>query len=637
MRRPVLLLAGALIAVLPAGSAAAVGPGAAVPAAVAAAPAPSGTAQVSPVAAQTIENIGVSGAWWVNDLANFAPSVQRRVAQLLFSDDGLALSSYRYNIGGGGAGVTDPVRAPQTFRTAGGYDWSADPGGQTFLRYAARYGVKDLIGFVNSAPGALTTNGQACGGSLVAGDEAAYATYLTDIVNHFAKSGIKLDYLSPFNEPDSSFSGCGQEGMSVPVSQRAAIVQALGASLAAHAPGTGIIADESSQLAQFNNEAPQWLSLGTASQYANRLAHHTYDNPGNAAMTATMNVGRRFHKPTWASEICCFAGIGTGWGQQYDPTITSGLAMADIMYKDFAITGDTAFQWWVALAAGIGCDPVANPGCETQINSTGWNDGLIYYDPRYATDHNQSLYLTKRYYAMAQYSRFVRPGAVRYPVTGAPPGVQALAFQQDGAWTLVVNNLNTVDTPLSVHLNSGAAVRTATAYRTSATQDVARVGAPSVAGGTVGDTLPARSITTYVLRQGRAGAASAITGPLVNQNAGKCLTLPDGAAAEGGALTISACAGTAGQAWTYTPAGELRVNGDRCLDTTAQSSADGTRAAVYPCTGDTSQQWLTRSDGTVIDLQSGKCLDDSGWGTGDGNPVIVWTCGGGANQSWYRS
>ncbi|MGW2645251.1 hypothetical protein ACWC2T_10145 [Streptomyces sp. NPDC001393] len=42
-------------------------------------------AEVSPHAAQTIDNIGASGAWWVNDLKHFEPKVQARVARLLFS------------------------------------------------------------------------------------------------------------------------------------------------------------------------------------------------------------------------------------------------------------------------------------------------------------------------------------------------------------------------------------------------------------------------------------------------------------------------------------------------------------------------------------------------------------------------
>ena len=48
----------------------------------------------------------------------------------------------------------------------------------------------------------------------------------------------------------------------------------------------------------------------------------------------------------------------------------------------------------------------------------------IYYDPDYASDGDQTLYMTKRFYALGQYSRFVQPGAVRYGVSGSPSGVQ---------------------------------------------------------------------------------------------------------------------------------------------------------------------------------------------------------------------
>src|SRR6266508_6717787 len=61
-------------------------------------------ARVDPVAAQRIDGFGASGAWWPNDLARFPPRVQRRVADMLFFRRGIALSGYRYNIGGGGVG-----------------------------------------------------------------------------------------------------------------------------------------------------------------------------------------------------------------------------------------------------------------------------------------------------------------------------------------------------------------------------------------------------------------------------------------------------------------------------------------------------------------------------------------------------
>ena len=180
-----------------------------------------GAATLSSRPVQVMNGFGASGAWWPNDLGNFGSAVQEQVASMLFSPSGIGLSAYRYNVGGGGVGVTNPSRAPQTFLVGSGqYDWSRDPGGQRFLALAAQSGVPNLVGFANSAPVSWTTNGQNCGGNLVPGAEAAYAAYLADVVTHFHDSlGIRLAYLSPMNEPDYGFGNGKQEGMIVPTAQ----------------------------------------------------------------------------------------------------------------------------------------------------------------------------------------------------------------------------------------------------------------------------------------------------------------------------------------------------------------------------------------------------------------------------------
>ena len=460
------------------------------------------TVTVSPTPAQTIAGFGASGAWWVNDLARFSPANQWRAAELLFGARGLRLSAYRHNIGGGGVGVAPGDRAPETpLVSPGVYDWSRDPGGTRFLRYADRYGVRDIVGFVNSAPPVWKDNGKSCGGRLRAGSEAAYAGYLADVVTHFARRGVEIDYLSPMNEPTNSFDGapCSQEGMLVDVDRRDDVVRALGRELAARSPGTRISADESTSAFHFLFEVPRWMSQPDTAQHVATLAHHTYDYPPDSWLAGVAAVGRYFGKPTWATEICCFTGIDQAGGQQYDPTITSALAMSSIIHRDLAVADASAFHWWTALSKVMGCSPGSDPACATQVNDRGYNDGLVYFDPDYATDGNQRLYLTKRYHAMAQYSRYVRPGAVRHAVTGAPAGVQVLATRAGDTWTLVVNNLTTG--PQAVDVRFGTGLAATAAYRTSATEDVARVARPRVRGDLAALDLPARSITTYVFRQ----------------------------------------------------------------------------------------------------------------------------------------
>ncbi|WP_330308166.1 MULTISPECIES: glycoside hydrolase [unclassified Streptomyces] len=574
-------------------------------------------AEVSPHAAQTIDNIGASGAWWVNDLENFDPKVQARVAKLLFSSKGLDLSNYRYNIGGGGTAVTTPSRAPEDFLNSDGtYDWSKDKGGRTFLKYAAQYGVEDLVAFVNSAPAAWKTNSQSCGGYLKAENTADFAKYVADVTDHFAKQGAKFDYISPFNEPNNSFDSCGQEGMLVPVDQRDDIVRALGAEQRARHQKTGIIADESSSTVSFNTEVPQWISQPGTAQYVSKLAHHTYNNPGDDQRAKIYETSKSVGKQSWSTEICCFGKGGTGWAQEYDPTIDGGLNLSSIIYKDFATAHDSAFQWWVALSEMIGSDPYAK-------NDDGWNDGLIYYDPNYATNGNQTLYFTKRYYALGQYSKFVKPGAVAHNVTGAPSGVDVTSYDRKGKWVVVVNNHNTTDTALNLHFNSKTPGRVAQAVRTSATEDWANVAGPSVGkDGQVSATLAARSITTYVFDQ-KGHDTTAVTGAWQGKQSGKCLT------ADASGASISGCTGTGAQDWTYDANGTVRgVNG--CL--TAGSS--GLVAAA--CADSPEQRWQFNANGQIVSEASGKCLDVSGQATADGSKVILYSCTGGTNEVWAK-
>jgi len=520
--------AAVLAAGVPAGAVAAAGPGTAkagtgqaASARTAAAGSAAGTtATVSATAAQTMAGFGASGDWWVNPVQYFPASAQRHIADLLFTDQGLALSQYRYNIGGGGVGADKPTggeselgfqdRAPETFYVAPGiYNWSHDAGGTTFLRYAAADRVPDIVANVNSAPPEFTTNGQSCGGELNSSDVQAYADYLTTVITHIHDAWhITIPYISPMNEPDYTRSDCTQEGMEVPPSLRATVVQDLGKDLAAQAPYAHIIADESSDVgSQFIPELAQWMGVAGTSQYVAALATHTYDFPSDATMQQAAALAQQYGKQLWATEICCMIYNGPSsspsYGEQFDPTITGGLSMAQIIYEDLTSGNVSAFDWWVALSASEACDPT-QPSCMTTVNSTGWNDGLLYFDPNFATDQNYNVYPTKRFYTLGQFSRFVRPGAVRHDVTGVPSGVQALAFQTQGQWEIVVINENaagSAPTTFGLQLPGSGKLRPEGTYQTSATTSLSRTANPPVQGSAATLTTPAQSVTTFLLGQ----------------------------------------------------------------------------------------------------------------------------------------
>jgi O-glycosyl hydrolase len=452
---------------------------------------------------QVMAGFGASGAWWPNDLVNFAPAVQQQVANMLFGSSGIGLSVYRYNIGGGGAGVTNPVRAPQTFLVQPGtYDWTRDPGGRLFLGLAAQNQVPILIGFANSAPVYWTTNGLCCGGNLAPGAESAYAGYLADVASHFHDAnGITLSYVSPMNEPDYTFAGGKQEGMAVPVTQRSTLVKALGTELASRASYALVTADESSQVGtQFNPETPEWMNVAGTPQYVGTLSHHLYDFPSNLTLQQAAQIAQSYGKKLWCSEICCFVTSTGKWGQQYDPTIGNAIVMANLIWQCLTQANDAAFHWWVACSSAMGCDPYTDPASAGQVNSNGWNDGLLYYDPNYATNGNQSIYVTKRYYAMGNFSRYVRPGDSRYNVSNVPSNLRMLAFSNGSSWTLVVVNTSSAgSSPTSTRVQMPVPVKPALAIETSAVNSLGSVALPTVSpAGVVTLSVPAQSVTTFV-------------------------------------------------------------------------------------------------------------------------------------------
>jgi O-glycosyl hydrolase len=450
---------------------------------------------------QTITGFGASGAWWPNDIAGFSPANQARIAALLFNrTSGLGLSIYRYNIGGGGVGVHPGPRAPKSFLTAPGtYNWNADPGGMAFLLQAYHYGVHRLIGFANSAPPFFTSNGADCGGSLNPASVGAYAAYLATVAAHLRTAyGIHLAAVSPMNEPTNDFSACNQEGMAIGPAKRANVITLLAQDLATRSPGTAVSADESTTSAALRSGIDRWIDPDVGS-----VAFHGYDYPTAAALRSVYAMVRaRTSSQLEMSEVCC--STGTAFTQGYNPGILDGLWLANTMWRDLSAGEVSSFSWWTALSPKLGCRPGSSATCPAVSNTQGWNDGLLYYDPDFQSDGNQTIYFTRRYWVLGNFSRYIRPGAVHYKVTNVPAGIHVIAFLRN-TWRFVLINDSATSRSLAVKLRPARSGRTygqPTAYATTATSDLdppAATPALDASTRTVTTTLPGRSVTTLIV------------------------------------------------------------------------------------------------------------------------------------------
>ncbi|MEV7045078.1 non-reducing end alpha-L-arabinofuranosidase family hydrolase [Amycolatopsis sp. NPDC051061] len=152
---------------------------------------------------------------------------------------------------------------------------------------------------------------------------------------------------------------------------------------------------------------------------------------------------------------------------------------------------------------------------------------------------------------------------------------------------------------------------------------------PRIAALAAAATVAAASAVTL----GANSALADVTGALHGAGSGRCLDVPNATQTDGTLLQIYDCSGGAGQQWTSTAAGELRVFGSKCLDVPGGATT-GTRVQIWTCHGGANQQWRLNSDGTVAGVQSGLCLDVTGAGTANGTAVELWTCHGGGNQKW---
>lgn len=452
----------------------------------------------------TLVGIGASGAWWSEPVAAFGPRTIAEVGRLLYSPKGLGLSQFRFNIGGGGVGVTTWWKAPPSFyRGSGRFDFFDDPAGVRFLLQAQHWGVHDLVGFVNSAPPQFTSDHRSCGGILLPQDVAAYAAVLAETVAGLWRTyHVRLDYVSPMNEPVGSQAACRQEGMAVPVAERGPLVVDLARDLARTAPWARVIADESSYASQLLAQGPGWLSYPGVAHDLAALAVHGYDYPSRATLRQVALLAKRFGVPIWDTEICCFD--GTGFGYQYDPTMTSGLWLAHTIYKDLMIENASVFDWWIALSPDLGCSPAADPSCFRDINPLGRNDGLIYFDLNGAADGDHTLYLTKRYDVLGQFSRYLRPGMSLVPVATSDARVEALAGERSGRLVLVLIDLTPAGSPLlpiEIDLPPGLQVqRTLAAVVTDPTRSLAPTSPPDFDGRSAVVLNPPDSVTTYVLQ-----------------------------------------------------------------------------------------------------------------------------------------
>lgn len=487
---------------------------------------------------QVMEHFSASDAWSMHILGKWPQEKQRQVADWLFSTEndahgkpkGIGLSLWRFNVGAGSTeqGEASQIGSPwmrtECFLQAdGSYDWNKQQGQRNFLRLAKERGVNKFLAFLNSPPVYFTQNGLATNtgrdGTLNLKNEhyEDFARFLANVIKGVEKhDGIKFDYLSPFNEPDGHWNWIGpkQEGTPATKKEIARAVRLIGKEFSKAGIDTEITICESSDYRCMfathitNHERGYEIQsffcpdstdtyLGNTPNVSRLIAGHSYWT--NTPLKALRDYRRqlrdtldKYNVDFWQTETCIMANdeeIGGGGG--FDRTMKTALYVARIIHHDIVYAGARSWQWWRA----VGGD---------------YKDGLIReYTNRDLKDGRVED--SKLMWILGNYSRFIRPGAVRLSVEATdnsgqtihegdtdPKGLMCSAYQnKNGQWVMVVINYAHREQTFSFNVK-GKKVKSWQAYRTSDVPGEDLLPVQKIKGKRQAAAIPPRSVVTFV-------------------------------------------------------------------------------------------------------------------------------------------
>ena len=403
---------------------------------------------------QTIRNFGSSDAWNTEQIGKYWPAEKKNeLAGLLFSTEkdgngnprGIGLSAWRFNIGAGTAEQGNASRISNESRRTEGflnpdsvtYDWNKQNGQQWFLKEAAtRYNVPHIIGWVNSPPVLYTQKnlgfrdfGTPMSTILKTENFDHYARFLADVVEHFEGEGVHFDYISPLNEPQwgwapaASGGTVDQEGSPWTNQEIYDVAMAINNEFSGRSISTEIFLSEAGSIANLlrgtghadNQLTVFWnvnspLSLAGTQTFSNIVSFHSYWSDYGSLLVderSTLFENARVLNPVpelWQTE---YSLLGSGYREGYPGSqklseMDCALSLAKIITADLNIANTSAWQWWTTFDKGKHAGESRFCLIEAFTN-TGNNNG--------------EFHLNKLFFALGNFSHFIRPGMIRIETT----------------------------------------------------------------------------------------------------------------------------------------------------------------------------------------------------------------------------
>jgi O-glycosyl hydrolase len=319
-----------------------------------------------------------------------------------------------------------------------------------------------------------TNGGTLCGmpgASCASGDwRQAYANYLVQYIRFYQQSGVNITHLGFLNEPDYSASYASMQANG---NQAADFIKILDATLRREglSEQVGITCCDSMGWGNQANMMNAIRSQG-AEGLLKAVTTHTYTGAPNGPVN--------YRAPLWFSEQCDLNGQWTTAWYAFGGA-GEGLTWANNIFNAIVNNNASGYLWWEGV----------------QWPNPNTNEKLI------RVDNTTNTYeVSRRLWAFANWSRYVKPGAVRVGTSGAPGGLRVAAFRnEDGTIAVVAISSSGSAVNVSIRLSGGgvggaSAVR---AYVSDNTRNCENTPASVGADGSITGSVAARSITTFYI------------------------------------------------------------------------------------------------------------------------------------------
>jgi O-glycosyl hydrolase len=606
---------------------------------------------------------GTALVWFANITGGWPDEAKKQLADALYGEDGLNFNIARYNIGGGDSTETAPYmrlggavpgywNRPAEFGPPNGntegwtekpnwwdptnpdhWNWNADANQRWWLTAAKSRGADTFEAFSNSAPYFMTQSGYVSGNwdsnkdNLKSDQYKNFASYLTGVVDHLQKdTGIQFKTLSPVNEPNTNYWGAKgrQEGSHWSPASQAKMINEVKKQLTEKGLETAVSAMDETNPSTFRKD---WDAYNTETRNnIGQLNVHTY---GTGERIGARDIAKGADKRLWMSEVDLSVG-----GQNHED-IKTGLAISERIQADIQQLEPEAWVLWQAVEDEVNMRPENENG----------NWGLMQVDFAAKDFSNFKIYKNKKYYAVGNYSKFIRPGD--QIINSNNTNTLAAIDKNDDSVVVVYTNSSAEQKTVDFDLSGFETVNEtamATPYVTSAEDNLQKKADIKVKDDTLEAVVPAQSITTFVVSgvSGVNNEAGFLNSDdhykISNQNSGRVLDITQ----DGKIVQKLYDRDKASQQWGIQKVTNGYSSKELYKIVDANSGkvigVDNGAAVVQSDQNTTSQKWMISTSGnqqyTFINAANGQLLEVGGASTKEDAGVDVWLANAGKNQTW---